>query len=102
MDEQKELYNKILALFDEAERLIDTVEESEDDKSASQLSLVEPLVEQLEQTASIVSKRYFEVIKEGKPLEPYRKAEIEISLQQLLAKLQECKEKVNILSQSPD
>lgn len=91
-DNKEVTFESILTLYDLAEKLLDTVAEQEDHEHY--LSIIEPLIEQLEQSADELASHYRGIAKQGKPINQETKAEFENALKKIFQMIEECKHKV--------
>lgn len=80
---KKESYEAILSLYDKAEELVECVESVEEDKRATALDLVEPVIVQLEETTGILSESFITFGETGEQLDAHNKRKAETAFRKL-------------------
>ncbi|MCD6035805.1 MAG: hypothetical protein K0R63_1546 [Rickettsiales bacterium] len=90
--EQQKIHDSIMELYDFAEQLVDTVEHPDIDNPDHQLTVIEPLIEAIEETANVLSEEYREYVKTGKKPGLLKKRRIENAMRTLYLAITKSKE----------
>lgn len=88
-------YDQIIALYDYAEKLIDTVEDEATKNPAKQLELIEPLIETIENSTDVFAEKYRDFVQKDKipgPLGGRRK--LDKAVRGLYQSLEDCRAKL--------
>ena len=92
---QEQLYNEIIEYYDFADKLIQIVENSKDELAEQQFEIIEEAISRFEKCADFLANQYIEYIKTGEAsniIDATRS-----SLQEISAKVEECRNKILIL-----
>ena len=92
---QEQLYNEIIEYYDFADKLIQIVENSQDELAEQQFEIIEEAISRFEKCADFLANQYIEYIKTGESssiIDATRS-----SLQEISAKVEECRNKILIL-----
>jgi len=92
---QEQLYNEIIEYYDFADKLIQIVENSKDELAEQQFEIIEEAITRFEKCADFLANQYIEYIKTGEAssiIDATRS-----SLQEISAKVEECRNKILIL-----
>jgi len=77
-EEQENLYKDIIAIYDIAKNIVDKIEAHKDDPlMRTKLSLIEPIIEQVEETTEILAEEYLNFIENGQKVTAQQKNDIE-------------------------
>lgn len=94
---QEQLYNEIVEYYNYADRLLGAIEDNTHELATQQFSIVEDVVNKLEECADTLTTQYISFIKNG---EPDKSADaIRGSLNDIMAKIEECRNKTLMLYQ---
>lgn len=77
---KEKTFQTILELYDVAESLLNAVEEQESDSPQESIDMIEPVIEQIVESADILADKYYRVIKEEQALSERDKFLIETAL----------------------
>ena len=92
---QEQLYNEIVEYYNYADRLLSAVEDNEHELATQQFSIIEDVVNKLEECADTLTTQYIDFIKNG---ESEKNSEaIRCSLNDIMAKIEECRNKTLML-----
>lgn len=92
---QEQLYNEIVEYYSFADRLITAVQDSSHKLSEQQFSIIEDVVNKLEECADQLTTQYIEFIKNG---ESEKTTElVRLALNKIMAKIEECQNKILML-----
>ena len=92
---QEQLYNEIIEYYDFADKLIQIVENSKDELAEQQFEIIEEAISRFEKCADFLANQYIEYIQTGESssiIDATRS-----SLQEISAKVEECRNKILIL-----
>ena len=92
---QEKLYNEISEYYAYADRLIRAVEDSDHKLSEQQFSIVEDLINRLEDCADKLSTTYIEFVKRGSSAELIEAARN--TLNEVSATIEQCRNKILML-----
>lgn len=92
-EQQDKVYHDVLALYDYAEKVLDVVEEHANDVDAD-LDLVEPLIEQLVESADMLAEAFRHYVETGKQPDPAQKQQVEKALERIYEAMEMCKNKI--------
>ncbi len=92
---QEQLYNEIVEYYNYADRLLSAVEDNEHELAAQQFSIIEEVVNKLEECADTLTTQYIDFIKNGESEK--NSAAIRNSLNDIMAKIEECRNKTLML-----
>lgn len=92
---QEQLYNEIVEYYSYADRLIAAVQDSSHKLSEQQFTIIEDVVNKLEDCADQLTTQYIEFIKNG---ESENTTElVRTALNKIMAKVEECQNKILML-----
>lgn len=89
--EQQEAYEAIMKLYDLAEELVHTAEPSSPENEEAHWKLIEPLVEQLAESADTLVEEFTALAQHGEAMNHLRKHKMELALGKVLSVLEQCK-----------
>lgn len=89
--EHEDTYNEIMKFYDLAEELVDTIEDKRNPNPTHQLEVVEPLIEEIEQSTDVIAEEYRKFVKKGaqKP-NLLSKKRIETALRNMFLAVKKC------------
>lgn len=90
--DHNENYAHLMKMYDFAEELVDTVSSDQTNDPASQLEVVEPLIEEIETVTDLISAEYREFALKNKKTDLLTKKNIENALRTLYLAILKCKE----------
>lgn len=98
LDSLKVSYDDVTALYDAADELIGSINEAPLEEKASQFSLINSLVEQLEESTDVLSEEFVSAIEENKK-DPSRsrKKRVELAFRKIYAALDIYRQKADEL-----
>lgn len=91
-DVHQKNYDEIMKLYDFAEQLVDTVEDENTEDPVDQLSIVEPIIEDIEAATDVLAEEYREFALHGKKPNLISKRRIENALRTIYLALKKGKE----------
>ncbi len=94
---QEKTYNEIIEYYNYADRLIKAVEDSSHKLADEQFTIVESIVETLEQHADQLTTQYIEHVKSGETQQILDT--VRMTLNDIMGKIEECRNKILILYQ---
>lgn len=89
---QEKTYNEIIEYYNYADRLIEQAESSDHELRQEQFDVIEDIVENLEKCADKLTTKYIEYVKSDESEQVID--EIRSNLNQILAKIEECRNKI--------
>ncbi len=92
---QEQLYNEIVEYYNYADRLLSAIEDNTHELASQQFSIVEDVVNKLEDCADVLTTQYIDFVKNGeseKNSEAIRRA-----LNDIMTKIEECRAKTMML-----
>lgn len=92
---QEKTYNEIIEYYNYADRLIKAVEESSHELANEQFTIVETIVDNLEKYADQLTTQYIEYVKNGESKQSVES--IRAALNDIMAKIEECRNKILML-----
>jgi hypothetical protein len=92
---QEQTYNEIIKYYDFTEKLIAIAENSQQELSNEQFDIIEEAIEKFEKCADYLSNQYIEYVKKGEKQELIEATRL--SLNDISAKIEECRNKILIL-----
>ncbi len=92
---QEQLYNEIVEYYNYADRLLNAVEDSSHELAAQQFTIIEDVVNKLEDCADKLTTQYIGFIKSGES-EKATEA-VRTSLNDIMSKIEECRNKTLML-----
>lgn len=95
--EQKKTYDNIIKLYDFAEDLVEAVEKNPAKKPEERLKLVEPLIEQIEESAEMLAQVYISFVETGTQPDDETKIKVENSIQKMFEAISNYKDQVRKL-----
>ncbi len=88
---QEQLYNEIVEYYNFADRLLNAVEDNSHELATQQFTIIEDVVNKLEECADTLTTQYIDFIKNG---ESEKNAEaIRAALNDIMTKIEECRNK---------
>lgn len=97
---QEQLYNEIVEYYAFADRLVRAVEDSTHDLAAQQFAIVEEITTRLEDCADKLTTQYIDFVKNGES--PEIVEAVRTALNEISAKIEECRNKILILHQEDE
>lgn len=92
-EQEEKIYSELVALYDYAENLLDIVEKHAQDVDAD-LDIVEPLIEQLTESADILTEAYRHFVETGQQPDEAQKQAIENAMERLYVAMAVCKKQI--------
>lgn len=92
---QEQLYNEIVEYYSYADRLIAAVQDSDHKLSEQQFTIIENVVNKLEECADKLTTQYIEFIKNGESEKVTE--EVRTALNVIMAKIEECRNQILML-----
>lgn len=95
--EQKKTYDNIIKLYDFAEDLVEAIEKNPAKKPEERLKLVEPLIEQIEESAEILAQVYISFVETGVQPDDDTKIKVDNSINKMFEAISIYKEQIKKL-----
>jgi predicted house-cleaning noncanonical NTP pyrophosphatase (MazG superfamily) len=92
---QEQIYNEIIGYYTYADRLIKVAENSSHELAQQQFAIIEEIAQRLEEYAEQISAQYLEFVKTTDAMEVVDS--IRVALNNVAAKIEECRNKVLML-----
>jgi len=92
--EQRETYENIIKLYDYAEAIIEAIEQNPEPFPELRLKLVEPVLDQIEESAEVLAEIYIHYIETGKKPSSRSKIKVEVAIRKIFAAIDSYRESV--------
>jgi hypothetical protein len=92
MEDKKKTYDDLIAFYDYAEKLIDAVEMNQTKNPEEQVRILEPLIEQIEESTETLVEIYMRFVETGKQPPSYERQRAEKAIRRLFLMIERCRQ----------
>jgi hypothetical protein len=100
--DQQQVHDALMELYDLAEELVETVDNPMVQDPEAQLSLIEPLIESIEETAGILHEEYTYYLHSGKKPGILNRKRMENAMRTLFLAIKKGKERIQLLKEKEE
>lgn len=90
-DEYDEVYGKIIALYDFAQKILDTAQDSSVKDKEKHVAAIAPLVQQIEESAETLTREFCRLYERDLNADSVMKARVDSALSKIVVAIEECK-----------